>query len=130
MFQGGDTVAFEQANPFQDEAEDLAPIGYRYRKWNLGDGIELVARCEIDGVKDYRGENKFFTTHALTEHDSKITSWRQKLDSQRGAVLATELKNNSSKLARWILESILAGADNLVLGYALCISYYSLPSLL
>ena len=42
---------------------------------------------------------------------------RQKIDSQRGAVLATELKNNSCKLARWTAQSILAGADQMKLGY-------------
>lgn len=43
--------------------------------------------------------------------------WRQKIDSQRGAVLATELKNNSCKLARWTAQSILAGAEQMKLGY-------------
>jgi len=104
-------------NPFRsDESEDLASVAYRYRKFNLGDGIELVVRCEIDGVREHKGQNKFLTINALNEYDSKITSWRQKLDTQRGAVLATELKNNSNKLARWILEAILAGADQMVLG--------------
>ena len=43
--------------------------------------------------------------------------WRQKLDTQRGAVLANELKNNACKLAKWTVQSILAGADNLKFGY-------------
>merc|ERR1711865_1167842 len=43
--------------------------------------------------------------------------WRQKLESQRGAVLATELKNNSNKLAKWTLQALLAGADLMKLGY-------------
>lgn len=42
--------------------------------------------------------------------------WRQKLDSQRGAVLATELRNNSCKLAKWTVSSILAGSEYLKLG--------------
>ena len=42
--------------------------------------------------------------------------WRQKLDSQRGAVLATELKNNSCKLAKWTASAILAGSEYLKLG--------------
>ena len=43
--------------------------------------------------------------------------WRQKLDTQRGACLANELKNNASKLAKWTIQSILAGADTLRFGY-------------
>lgn len=42
---------------------------------------------------------------------------RQKIDAQRGAVLATELKNNSCRLARWTAQSLLAGADQMKLGY-------------
>jgi len=56
----------------------------------------------------------------MNELDSKLTNgvdWRQKLDSQRGAVLATELKNNSNKLAKWTLQAMLAGADLIKLGY-------------
>jgi translation initiation factor 3 subunit D len=35
--------------------------------------------------------------------------WRQKLESQRAAVLANELKNNRNKLARWTCQALLAG---------------------
>ena len=34
-----------------------------------------------------------------------------------GAVLATEMKNNAYKLARWTAEAILAGIDEIKLGY-------------
>jgi translation initiation factor 3 subunit D len=37
--------------------------------------------------------------------------WRQKLDVQRGAVLANELKNNAGKLAKWTVQALLAGSD-------------------
>jgi len=50
----------------------------------------------------------------------KTCSWcrlRQKLDSQRGAVVATELKNNSNKLAKWTVSSLLAGSDQIKFGY-------------
>jgi translation initiation factor 3 subunit D len=43
--------------------------------------------------------------------------WRQKLDTQRGAVLATELKNNGCKLAKWTVASVLSGSEYLKIGY-------------
>ncbi|XP_037803378.1 eukaryotic translation initiation factor 3 subunit D-like isoform X1 [Penaeus monodon] len=43
--------------------------------------------------------------------------WRQKLDTQRGAVLANELKNNACKLAKWTVQAILAGSDQIKFGY-------------
>lgn len=41
---------------------------------------------------------------------------RVTLDRQRGAILATELKNNSAKLAKWTAQSILSGADQMKIG--------------
>ena len=51
----------------------------------------------------------------LPQHCNGV-DWRQKLDSQRGAVIATELKNNSYKLARWTCCALLAGSEYLKLG--------------
>jgi translation initiation factor 3 subunit D len=39
------------------------------------------------------------------------------LASQRGAVVATEMKNNSCKLARWATQAILAKADQMKIGW-------------
>jgi translation initiation factor 3 subunit D len=44
-------------------------------------------------------------------------SWREKIDSQAGSVLASELKNNSFKLAKWTAQSILAGAAQMKIGF-------------
>ena len=63
------------------------------------------------------------TIRALNEFDPRAQGaggapdWRSKLDSQRGAVVATEMKNNSCKLAKWTVQSVLAGADLMKIGY-------------
>lgn len=68
----------------------------------------LVARCEHDAVvHGPTGELQFLTVKALNEWDSKAANgveWRQKLDTQRGAVLANELRNNACKLAKWTVQ--------------------------
>jgi len=116
----GDKIDFDKPNPFTgDENEEVASVGYRYRKFELGDGINLVIRCEHDAVIQQGGENLFFNIKALNEFDPRVSKidWRQKLDSQVGSVLATELKNNSCKMAKWTCNAILAGSDYLKLGY-------------
>ncbi|KAJ3393508.1 Eukaryotic translation initiation factor 3 subunit D [Lobulomyces angularis] len=132
---------------FKDSTElagDDQPIGaYRYRKWDLGDDITLIARTQIDAAIHQPGfnsqqesefleakksahnaqETMFVTVKALNEFDYKAPGaggapdWRQKLDSQRGAVMASEMKNNGNKLAKWTVESILSGADQIRLGF-------------
>uniref|UniRef100_A0A8P4FZN4 Eukaryotic translation initiation factor 3 subunit D n=1 Tax=Dicentrarchus labrax TaxID=13489 RepID=A0A8P4FZN4_DICLA len=121
---GGERHKFPNSNPFVEEDMDkseVASVAYRYRHWKLGEDIDLIVRCEHDGVMTgANGEVSFINVKTLNEWDSRYCNgvdWRQKLDSQRGAVLATELKNNSYKLARWTCCAMLAGSEYLKLGY-------------
>ncbi|XP_071814544.1 eukaryotic translation initiation factor 3 subunit D-like [Apostichopus japonicus] len=120
---GNDKFRFKDKNPFVSEEDktDVASVGYRYRKWNLGENIDVIIRCEHDSVAlGSNGETQFLNIKTLNEWDTKQSSadeWRQKLDSQKGAVLATELKNNSFKLAKWTVCSLLAGSDQIKFGY-------------
>ncbi|KAI9098143.1 eukaryotic translation initiation factor 3 subunit D [Phlyctochytrium arcticum] len=132
-------------NPFDDNStpEPVPALAFRYRDWDLGDNIHLVARTQVDAVLHQPGANAnhaegafkprssahnpsdslLVNVKALNEFDSRAPGaggapeWRQKLDSQRGAVMATEIKNNGNKLARWAVESILAGVDQIRLGF-------------
>jgi translation initiation factor 3 subunit D len=114
---------FDNQNPFLSDEEEgeVASVGYRYRSWNLNNGIELIARCEHDAVMIApTGDTQFITIKALNEWDSKLANgvdWRQKLDTQRGAVLANELRNNACKLAKWTVQALLAGSDQIKFGY-------------
>eukprot|EP00038_Savillea_parva_P028741 m.66767 g.66767 ORF g.66767 m.66767 type:complete len:569 (+) comp8385_c0_seq2:58-1764(+) len=116
---GAEQHTFPEPNPFAEKGENVASVGYRYRKWDLGDGIKVIARTEHDAVyKDKEGKTRFMNIKALNNWKTDPTmDWRQKLDSQRGAVLATELKNNAYKLAKWTISSLLAGSSQLRLGY-------------
>jgi len=86
----------------------------------LGDGVELICRCEHDAVTvGSNGETQFMNIKGLNEWDPHYSGgidWRQKLDVQRGAVLANELKNNSCKLAKWTVQALLAGSDYIKFG--------------
>lgn len=120
-------------NPFynpSEETEALASKAYKYRRFDLSlekdeEPLHLVVRTEIDAVSknNISGEDQMLTVKALNEFDSKAQGsggaldWRTKLVGQRGAVVATEMKNNSCKLARWTMQSILAKADVMKLGF-------------
>ncbi|KAI9841125.1 MAG: hypothetical protein M1838_003700 [Thelocarpon superellum] len=129
-----DTAKFSMPheNPFynpSEETEPLASKAYKYRRFDLSlndeEPVHLVVRTEIDAVMKnaISGDDQFLTVKALNEFDHKAQGsggaldWRTKLVSQRGAVVATEMKNNSCKLARWTMQSILAKADVMKLGF-------------
>ncbi|CAD6974675.1 unnamed protein product [Tilletia controversa] len=125
-------------NPFYNAKEETDPpasCGYRYRKFNLSssseDPVYVVVRAEVDAFTVPVGATtaaakknvQYITIKTLNEFDARAQGsggapdWRTKLDSQRGAVLATEMKNNSAKLARYTIQAVLAGADHMKLGY-------------
>jgi len=114
---------FTNPNPFiqPDEESEAASVAYRYRSWDLGNNQVIVIRCEQDCVQiGPNGEDQFVNIKAINEWNSKIGSgldWRTKLDMQRGAVLAAELRNNGFKLAKWTTCAILAGSDQVKFGY-------------
>jgi translation initiation factor 3 subunit D len=125
-------VDMSHENPFYNPAEETEPAAskaYKYRRFDLSlndeDPVHLIVRTELDAVQKnaISGEDQFLTVKALNEFDHKAQGsggaldWRTKLSSQRGAVVATEMKNNSCKLARWTVQSIMAKADVMKLGY-------------
>merc|ERR1719242_2402854 len=95
-------LALEATFVDAEEEGEVASVAYRYRRWDLGNNLVLVCRCELDAVQQGSGsETQFVNLKALNEWDSRHSGgvdWRQKLDTQRGAVLANELKNNACKL--------------------------------
>ena len=117
-----DSVKVGEPVPFFGE-EDNDSVAYKYRKWSVDENTELVCRCEFNGVSEAKGMKKgeALTTlvKALNEFDSKVTGidWRLKIETQRGAVIANELKNNANKLAKWTTRAVLVGAEQMKLGF-------------
>jgi translation initiation factor 3 subunit D len=138
---------FAGESPFTDSATDAVLVGYRYRRWELSDELELIARCEVDAALEttgpaFAGESTapaLILLRALNEiPDTNVRAggssgsavgaagatagggvgdWRTRLDAQRGSVLATELRNHTAKLVRWTVLALIAGADQLKLGF-------------
>jgi len=119
--------SFDIPNPFSHEEckDGMEPssVAYRYRRFDLGENIQLVCRTELHGIikkKNLGNEEQYMTAFSLNEHfeaNNSSYSWRDKIDTQRGAVLANEVRNNAFKIAKWTARSLLAGADQMKIGF-------------
>lgn len=121
-------VNFEHENPFYkpEEDEDVdppIPRGYIYRKFNLANSqddepLNLIVRTKVDAVTPGK-EDSLITVNALNEYGGPngVLEWKTKLAHQRGAVVAAEVKKNLNKVSRWTVESILAGASTMKIGF-------------
>lgn len=140
MILHSDRVVFDNDHPFVDKTSDLAAasMAYRYRKWDLGSSMSLVMRTHIHSAHQAKEASiipdisksdqtldttSLCNTYALHEFDHTAIGaggtfeYRRKLESQKGAVIAREMKNNSVKLARWTMEAHLASVDYLRIGF-------------
>lgn len=51
----------------------MACLCFRYRHWKLGEDIDLIVRCEHDGVMTgANGEVSFINVKTLNEWDSRV----------------------------------------------------------
>ena len=74
----------------------------------------------MHGVTIRKGQEQLHTSFALNEWNPKLAGtvpWKGKLDTQRGGILANELKNNAFKIGKWTASTILSGADQMKLGF-------------
>jgi translation initiation factor 3 subunit D len=94
---------------------------YKYFKWTMGDGNFLVIRSLINAANRMGTTEEPVLIRSLLEFDSSRygnnLDWRSKLDNQRGAILANEIKNNNSMIARWVFQAHLAQIDSIKLAY-------------
>ena len=90
---------------------------YRYREWTLDNRIKVVVRSEIDAyVKE--GENtNFVKVCAFNEFQSQQGGWKANYELNRGAMISAEIRNNLSKVCRWLCQAFLADCNQFKLGF-------------
>jgi len=120
-------LVFERKNPFEEEspaasATAAAPVAYRYRRWKVTETFDVVARCEINALREQHtnpeaARDAFVLVCALNEWNQRLTDWRKRIDTSRGTLLATEIRNNTNKISRWAVKAMLSGCAEINLGY-------------
>lgn len=137
-----ETAAEFEKPPFVEEGDSPATVAYRYRLFTVpprvGPGvssrpINVLTRAEVfakspvarGDLRDAREGDSFMIDGggyiyicALNEVEPKgQKSWRTLLETQRGALLATEVRNNACKLRKFVTSAMIAGCDELRLGF-------------
>lgn len=106
-------------NPFfNNQDSSLKPsVGYKYRLFDLGDGINALIRCEFDAYS--LADKSCINIKSLLEWGTKpqMQNWRAEFENYSGSTLAGEIKNNSCKIAKWTSSAIMAGDHLLKIGF-------------
>jgi len=130
LIQDDSVEEMEYPNPFHDDEEqtgvEAASSAYVYRKAfipatanSCGKEWNFIIRGEVNGkVASASGDDEYVSIKALNEFDHKTTSWRENFEKSRdAAVLATEMKNNACKIARWLASASVSGCEQIKLGF-------------
>lgn len=110
----------EKIVPFPSPAPFAPNIGYRYLSFELDEDLTVVCRCDVDAITEGRqeGQTHLVLMRALLAYDPKTSlNWRKQLDAQRAAVLATEMHDNANKMARWCMQSLVSGVDQIKIAF-------------
>lgn len=118
--------SLKEADPFV-EVEDQVVVrqGYLYKIWDLGNKKKIcirstlhayLPRAEEEPAEEGEKEEPkavYQNTYALVEFEGNKTQWKQQLDQMMALCLTKEVQDNSCKISRWVVESLLAGADQI-----------------
>eukprot|EP00730_Choanoeca_flexa_P001326 TRINITY_DN10585_c0_g2_i2.p1 TRINITY_DN10585_c0_g2~~TRINITY_DN10585_c0_g2_i2.p1 ORF type:complete len:552 (+),score=112.48 TRINITY_DN10585_c0_g2_i2:30-1658(+) len=113
----GKKRVMKSENPFPEEREQ--PVAYRYRTWDLA-GVKLAARTTHDALMVNKDQSdEYISVKTFIEWNPQGTNlnWRSGLSQQRGAVRASQLKDNAFKLGRWVTSAKLASNTSVRVGY-------------
>ena len=102
----------------------------RFRKFPLDKEaqVELLVRTHVDAWEPpakgqslkRNGMPNFVNIHCLNEWNPRYASgvyWNKYLEKQTSTILATEIKNNNFKVAKWIMNDLMADVTNVKLAY-------------
>lgn len=93
---------------------------YRYRKFTLENKIHVNCRSEVDAFSKVgdgdTARNVFVKVCALNEYDP-VLDWGQNYETNRGALISSEFRNNGSKIGRWLCQAFLADCEQFKLGF-------------
>jgi translation initiation factor 3 subunit D len=84
-----------------------------------GKEIAVCVRTMLHGVMEMKDASlQSVQSYALNEWENSHEQWRKRLPSQRGAVMAAEMRNNAAKLGRWTAAALISEAQLLSLAFA------------
>ncbi|SBT34002.1 eukaryotic translation initiation factor 3 subunit D, putative (EIF3D) [Plasmodium ovale wallikeri] len=110
---------------FKSKHNKASEVLYRYRKFYLPPLLHSSSKANCTVIT--RGEihskvkgtaNSYIYVCALNEYDIKShKNWRSQIENQKGALLANEIRNNTSKLHKFICQALLSGCEDIKLGF-------------
>lgn len=130
-------IDLDEKDPFIEVDDQVAGrFGYMYKIWDLGNKRKICIRSTVHSYIPKAGEQEaaatesaegeevkeakpkvpkgsLLNTYALVEYENNKSNWRQNLDIKVAQCMTREVQDNSAKVTRWVVESLLAGADQI-----------------
>jgi len=86
-------------------------LGYKYKCFKLSAEITICVRCTIHFKNP--GDEGYSNLFVLLEWNQQRQSWTKDLDTNMNPKLNIEILDNTCKMSRWAVQSILSGVDRM-----------------
>mmetsp|Transcript_21162 Transcript_21162/g.26105 ORF Transcript_21162/g.26105 Transcript_21162/m.26105 type:complete len:144 (-) Transcript_21162:244-675(-) len=87
-------------------------LGYKYKIFKLSAEITLCVRCQQHFMNSGTSEG-LSNLFVLLEWNVQRQGWTKDLDMNMNPKLNTEIIDNTCKMSRWAIQSILSGVDKM-----------------
>ena len=97
-------------------------MGYIYKVWKIQEAnAELGQKekkiCIRCAVHTHVGNKQYMNLYALNEHTFDKSNWRSNIDKSIIAQLSQEVNDNSFRITRYLVQSILSGVELMKFGF-------------
>ena len=105
------------------EVEDQVAVrqGYIYKIWKLPNKRKICIRSTVHSYKSKTaaseegeaGKTVFQNNYSLLEYENNKSNWKTNLDQNTAQCITKEVQDNSCKVSRWVVQSLLAGVEQI-----------------
>ena len=90
-------------------------LGYKYKIYKLADDITICIRCQnhFYNPAGSAGQEGLSNLFVFLEWNQQRQGWTKDLDTNMNPKLNTEIIDNTCKLTRWTIQSIISGVETM-----------------
>eukprot|EP00345_Euplotes_harpa_P006117 CAMPEP_0168330054 /NCGR_PEP_ID=MMETSP0213-20121227/7481_1 /TAXON_ID=151035 /ORGANISM="Euplotes harpa, Strain FSP1.4" /LENGTH=539 /DNA_ID=CAMNT_0008333509 /DNA_START=20 /DNA_END=1639 /DNA_ORIENTATION=- len=104
---------FDLKHPAQEDEDqtDLPLQGYTYMEWPFGKGRTLITRGQLHSfMKKDNDDVNYCNIYAMNQWRFTKAGWSN-IDTEKTSIFSQELTDNTNRVSKWAIQSMLAGAD-------------------
>ena len=85
--------------------------------WPFGQSRNLITRGQLHSfVNKTNDDIDYVNVYAMNQWKTSTSSWKN-IETDRASILSQELSDNSTRVSKWAIQTMLAAADSMKIAF-------------